>query len=457
MPESKLRFLRASGLCAIVIIAFAIRISVSFDPVEKTRYGLGPMGDSGLYHTLAFNLFSGHGYSASNRSASFGMAEQVVNEAYVPAVTRAPAYPFFLAVVYTVLGDRDAMKSVESWRVNWQRVRFVQTILDSLTCLLVYFIGRKLAPKSYIPAFVGTGFHAVAMHNAYYTREILSETLSTFLLTAFVLVFLRTLVDRRLLLSFLSGASAGLVVLCRQEFILWAVAAPVLLFLLLGKPRWVAFRSCLLMWLGALVVIAPWTMRNRAAAEETILIGRGMIGYSLFLGTFEGRVGWQGWGQWPDEVFVGADEKPESLRQHRALIDRYNQGLASASVHDDHFKQLALRTLRQDPAGCLFSWLCNAPRLWHLNQSQMYQRPEPGWAWFFLPAGFVVFAFRGADRQQWELLLAIGALVLYIAGVFFPLHIEPRYSIAVRPSIFAVAGLGVCNAISWIRTVGTEQ
>src|ERR1041384_1359581 len=69
-----------------------------------------PVGDAADYHGLAVRLVEGRGY---------------VNAAGRPTAWRPPAYPVFLAGVYTIAG------------VSVERARMVQVILGGLTVLML--------------------------------------------------------------------------------------------------------------------------------------------------------------------------------------------------------------------------------------------------------------------------------------------------------------------------------
>jgi hypothetical protein len=61
-----------------------------------------------LYHTVAFNLVDGKGFSvASPRVSTRG---RVAPPLYEPVVTRGPVYPFFVSLVYRFLVSAEDFK-----------------------------------------------------------------------------------------------------------------------------------------------------------------------------------------------------------------------------------------------------------------------------------------------------------------------------------------------------------
>ena len=46
----------------------------------------------------------------------------------------------------------------------------------------------------------------------------------------------------------------------------------------------------------------------------------------------------------------------------------------------------------------------------------------------------------------------IGLLFVYLNLIFLPVHIEPRYGVALMPGIIALTGIGLGKTCVWIRT-----
>jgi hypothetical protein len=158
-PATAVRPQRASPfpflvLGVIVVVALAIRIDPVVSAPEAARYGLGPFGDSYLYHAIAYNLHEGNGYSATDDGASLGLHAATPGLIYEPAIVRAPLYPLFLAGVYTLLGSREAAPSPSAWRAIFDRVRLTQCVLDAAVCVLVFLMTRQLVPASSWPALI---------------------------------------------------------------------------------------------------------------------------------------------------------------------------------------------------------------------------------------------------------------------------------------------------------------
>ena len=115
-------------------------------------------GDSPEYDNYALRLLSGLGFSNN--------------------LNRPPMYPSFLAGVYFFFGH------------NFLAVRIIQALLDSVTCLFAFFIGKRVFGDKR-PALLGGLLTAVSPSLIASTSYILTETLTAFLLAAAVLLLMK--------------------------------------------------------------------------------------------------------------------------------------------------------------------------------------------------------------------------------------------------------------------------
>lgn len=183
-------------------------------------------GDAPSYLAIARSIAEGTGYSKNGVD---------------PTAIRMPLYPLFLAGIFSIHG-------AGIWTV-----KFVQIILDSLTCLMVYFLAKKLIdlPHAVISGFI-TAFYLPC---AYFSLFILSETLFCFLMTGSLLALAYS--EGRSRRVAFSGCIMGLSVLARPNGII--VAFFVLLWLLLSGRN---FRHGILYALMVVTCMAPWVARN---------------------------------------------------------------------------------------------------------------------------------------------------------------------------------------------------
>jgi len=331
-PKLNISLIHSIGLLLIFGAALAMRFYPLVAAPEKIRGGFGPFGDSFLYHQIAYNLYQGNGYSGIDNGSAYGFAEPDTKTVYEPAITRGPVYPFFLYLVYRIWGDPAAMKSIIRWHVNWNRVRVVQSVLDALICLLLFYVMRVLYPEHNWPAFLSAGLYAFSFYNIFYTRMLLSEAITTFLVTVATLAALMALKSERNIYWFFCGAGLGLTNLSRPEYILFPVC---LAGFLLLRPRHQlkkAIKTSLLLWIGVIAVMAPWTLRNYLTFNQFIPASIGAIGFNLFNGTYENG-DWEDWGKFPEHIFKTQQMKKEvtDLSAKVSCPQRYDRSPAIRS------------------------------------------------------------------------------------------------------------------------------
>ena len=447
------------GLALIVLGAFAIRASPVLRFPEPQRGGLGPFGDSFVYHTLAFNVYKGHGYSGTQGADTFGAEAQPAPRSYTPGIFRPPAYPLFLALIYRLCTDPRALVPITTWQRVWDRVRLIQCALDATVCLLVFCLVRTIFPSSCWLPLLAAALYAGSVYNIYYTRALLSECLTTWCVAAFLLCAaraIRRMTQPRLALA---GASLGLAALSRPEYALFAGVFALTLAWRSRDSRAHAMRTLLPFALGAGLVIAPWTVRNLLVFHRPILISSGGWGGNLYFGAVLTRDNWQWWWseRYPDALFMDQQERDQFLtfrqRYLRTLIDGT---LEEIQARDRAFFGLTLQRLQRQPLAVLKHWLVKIPRLWYLRSIPFYRDPEAGGWCMAGYLGLALWALWASGKDARTLMMPVALLVGYLTLVFIPLHVESRYSVPAIPGIIGLAGIGLGRLLLPKRLVQAE-
>lgn len=433
--------IRITGLLVIFGIALAIRLYPILSTPETSRAGFGPFGDSYLYHKIAYNIYKGNGYSGIDDGRAFGLPQKEQNMIYEPAITRGPVYPFFLASVYYLWGDETAMESLNRWHVNWDLVRIVQSLLDAMICLLIFGVARYLYSDTYLPAFVAAALYSICFYNIYYTRMLLSETVTTFLVTVAVIAGVMALKSQRLIYWLGLGAGFGLASLSRPEYILY----PFFLtgFIFLYRPHNIRYmtKSFIFMICGLGLVMTPWISRNYNVYHQFIPTSVGAIGYNLFSGTYENG-DWAGWGKYPDRIFKNKELKQEVYSWQGKLGYHLKRGTIGLKEYDVKFRSLALNTIKENPFACFMTWIKRLPRLWYQNYIKMYLHHEPPGIWFILYFIFSTVAVILMKPAQRFACTPIILLFFYMNLIYLPLHIEPRYGVPIYPGMCLLTAIG---------------
>ncbi|HEV7701005.1 MAG TPA: glycosyltransferase family 39 protein, partial [Pyrinomonadaceae bacterium] len=202
-----LRLLRLNRNLWWLLIAAAILLTTSSRILVAYYLANDAPGDGVVYARLGKNMLE---------QGVFSIEEEAP---YSPTLIRMPAYPLFVAGVYSIFGHD-----------NNTAVRVVQAVVDTGTCLIVAVIAglwaegnrRKLRAQLWTFALA-----ALCPFIVIYTATILTETLTTFFLAAMILTATLALrserVTRAATLWITTGLLAGLSVLLRPDAGLFAL------------------------------------------------------------------------------------------------------------------------------------------------------------------------------------------------------------------------------------------
>lgn len=216
-------FLAAGAVILRVIHLLQLR---AHDPVFNR-----PVSDAAQYHQYAQDVLN---------NGLWGTA----------AFYHPPLYQYFLALQYRLFG------------VSLLAPRIIQLLLGVASVLFVYVLAQRLYHRTV--AIIAAAVAACYPLLIYYETELLTPTLLIFLVLAGFVVLDRKRPGRLCW----SGVLFGLAAITTQNILLFIVAFPV--YLVITDRR--AYKSALLFLAGAVIVIAPVTIRNIAVVHEPILI-----------------------------------------------------------------------------------------------------------------------------------------------------------------------------------------
>jgi hypothetical protein len=362
---------------------------------------------------------------------------------YPPSVLRAPLYSAFLALWMGV------------FHLPLQSVLVVQVLLS---LGMVFLLGRCIERHRPSMARPALWLLALAPFEAFFNAVFLAETLATFLVIAAMTVPLLSGAGWR---WFLSGVLWGLAALTRDVFLPFAVMAAVLLVLHLRwthvldneekhvapRPRWSAASALLL---GTFLVIAPWTFRNYQVTRQLVPISQGLMGYNLWVGTWERDGSWatvQGRSPFPDYAFDSPQEKADIERVMYPVKQPYPR-------IEPLFKRYALQKIKGHPLRTFAVWVKRIPRMWVgtradlIDMSSAFPRGSRIYtlfkvACFAINALILLLGFIGlilAIRARDNLMLWFSWPIVLSVLVYMPFHnSEPRYSQPVYPLVIALA------------------
>jgi 4-amino-4-deoxy-L-arabinose transferase-like glycosyltransferase len=250
-PDVDARFTRMDRrlLAAALLAALVLRLA----------FALGYWTGKPLTHDELEYLHLGHSLASGQGLRYTSEADiDLPNERY----GRAPLYPIFIAALEWTLGHDAIVRNV----------RIAQAFAGTAAVLLLALLARRTAgPRA---GLVAAWLAAIYPPLVWLCGFMLSESLYVVLALGTVLL-LGTLVDDRAeppspsrdrRVGFAAGVLAGVAVLTRPAMLFFLVVAAVALLM---KRR---VRLVVVLALGSLLVVAPWTVRNVREYHRFILV-----------------------------------------------------------------------------------------------------------------------------------------------------------------------------------------
>jgi hypothetical protein len=386
-----------------VIAGLALRLAFGF------VYWVGkPLThDEREYLTLADSLAAGRGFAYPEPAAGQPSPERF---------GRAPVYPLFLAGVVAVLPGDDL-----------SAIKFAQAIVGALGIWLIAAVASRIGgpPAAAVAAWVAAIYPPLVWTPAY----VFSETLYMGLALANVEMTSRLLDQRVPRPSSLvaCGALGGVAALTRPAHLFYLLLLG--LYLLVRRTP----AATALVAAGALLVIAPWTMRNVHEYGRFVLIAS-EGGITFWTGNHPAAIG-------EGDMAANPAIKLDNLR-----LRAEHPGLTSEALEPVYYRE-AFAAISRDPGWWLgllvrkafYTWAPVGPS-YTLHSRRYYIASIMSYG-LLLAAGLAGAAVVIA-RRRWPtalgLLLGSAALVCV---VFFP---QERFRIPViDPALIALASGGL--------------
>ena len=341
---------------------------------------------------------------------------------------RGLLYPSFIAVVYALFGPHP------------RHVLLLQVLIDSLTCILVYALGREVFNKT-----VGTTAATLAiLYPAfpYYATMLFQETTTIFLLTLFMLLLARAISQNKPLLYFFSGLLAAVLSFYRSGFLPFAAfTAPVLLFITWRyRPR-DHFRPFIYYVVGALCLFILYAALSYRLTGS-VTLNKPSIAWSIYETTH--RDGWT------SDTFAPTptDELREVARDHSYPIipDAHQLGLPPRI-----YIMATVRSIQKQPVRYLSQLIARCKRMW------TYVETFPGKWHSPIVRGqltfhrlLIVLALVGIPLSLgvWHHSLLFIAVFLYLTIAYIPIIGLPRYAVPAMPFVILIAAYAALRILS---------
>jgi len=411
---------------ALVLLALALAVRLVF--IVATP-GYTPRHDDRDYDRLACGLVAGKGYTrhgppTKEKACSDGPTGP-------PTAFRPPGFPMFLAAVYTVSEPLGVDR--------WLAARLAQAVVGTIVVALLGLVAWQLFGRRTALAAMALG--AVFPPAIVLGGSLLTETLFCALMLAAIAA---VLADRRAggapRWLVLAGVLCGLAVLTRSN-------APALIIPLLvavagagERPRRARIGRAAALAGIAVLVVAPWTIRNAAQLDGFAPVST--EAGSALAGTYNDRAR-------QDSRRPGVWRPPARLRELRPTLDGVR--------HDEPAEQRALvrRSLRYmaDHPGYVVS--VGARNLWRLtglagadwSHFSVSTLSLPRWTGELSVVGFLAYlvlavagafttAARSAPRWLWLIPALMLLSVIFVVG-------EWRFRATIDPFVVLLAALAL--------------
>ncbi|GCF08142.1 ArnT family glycosyltransferase [Dictyobacter arantiisoli] len=252
---------------ALIVFGLAIIVRILFNVTVARQYT--PLHDSQQYRDIGLHLLTEHCFCLHLAISTVG---------------RAPLWPFVIATITGLFGPSDFL------------ARIFLCLVDAGTCVLIYLLvarllNRRLALVAGIVAAFYPGLYV-------YTGWLYSETLYTFLLTAFGYLLCCLYQERLQRFALASGIAVALLALTRPNGLL-VLALFIVWLVVLGWQKRFAWRivgrMAMLVLLVVGILLTPWTVRNALVSQRFLPVATG--DGTVLLGSYNDQILSKPWDQ----------------------------------------------------------------------------------------------------------------------------------------------------------------
>lgn len=358
--------------------------------------------DSNAYHNLAVSILTSGIYANTHW---------------------APIYPYFLAFLYSLFG------------VNIQIIIVIQSIIGSMTCFLLFLIGKNLFNvRIGILSAVLLAFYPF---HVFLSGVILTEVIFIFLLLIWIYLAVKV-GDNIYLIAVISGILSGLLILTRPAAL---ILLPVMFFYLMirqsldWKKRTIFISIMIALCLFSLL---PWTLKNYT--EKGIIIISSTAGGVNF---------WRG-----NNPLAGASHKKyltAKFKEKARLLRIYggDKALSSNQIKESLYYRAALNWIKENPGQFVFLYIKKFLNFWRLTPDQVTRVKHFSLIKIASVAAILplyIFSIGGIflSRQYWRKLS-----IIYLTALSFPLGLSLfltsfRHRIVIDPFLIIPSAFCFC-------------
>jgi tetratricopeptide (TPR) repeat protein len=227
-------------LLGVFLLAFILRLIYLFQ-IKSNPHFFSPTMDP-LYHDIWAQNIAGGNWIGSK------------------VFFRAPFYAYFLAVVYKIFGH------------NYIIPRLIQHFIGSFSCILVYFVAKKLFNQKV--AIVASLIAATYGMFFYFENELLLDSFLVFFDLLLILLLLRARDNPKLWNWLVCGIILGTSAITRPNILIFIPFVWLWIFVIFIKERKIkkTLSFCIMFFIGAVLIISPVALRNYLVGKDFVLI-----------------------------------------------------------------------------------------------------------------------------------------------------------------------------------------
>lgn len=226
-----------SLLCRFLFTLPAVR--------DPSKLFLSPDGRE--YNRLAINVIENHIFSADSIPP------------YQPEHSRPPLYPLFIAMLYAILGKHPLL------------VVSAQVMVGALTVILLFLLALRITASEKL-SFIASLLFALSPNVSFFSAQLLTETLFSFLLLFAFYFFIAYIQHRKTHHLLISAFALGLSTLTRVVSLYLPIFLVIFLMYLYRKEISKLVIPTLLFLAMYYVTLSPWYARNFVVFKKLVIV-----------------------------------------------------------------------------------------------------------------------------------------------------------------------------------------
>ncbi len=380
-------------------------------------------GDSTFYIEMANNIIE-HG---------------IYGKESTPGFFRAPLYSYFIGICSFIPGYL---------RFN---VIAVQHLLTILVSIFSWNSLKNIFNKNLLALWIALWIASPA--SSFQDSLILQESLYTNLCIIVIVLSFLYIKSNQLLYAILIGFFVGITLWVREVF-LFLPGFLFLSFVFIKGSAIKPLKFLLIMFICTLLTISPWLYRNYRLTDGKIFLSKGIMGLSLYIGTWQSDSNWNQ--QWltginlPERAF---DETSNRLEIKNAMANR-------SITNDNILISEAKRRIFNNPINTIKTWFFRSYYMWIGTRSDLVHLKlnTHTLPWFIFKSFLWVVNFFIVFLGSLGMLITIysnklfsipASLIAYNYLIYLPfLNIETRYSHPSYPWLLLFSLLAVIRIIN---------